>query len=44
VGLLVDFIKDTVTVAEKSTIWATVVDPTTSLDSDTTTADRGPDL
>lgn len=39
-GALVDI----VTVAEKSTIWATAVDPTTALDPHTTPADKGPDL
>lgn len=40
VGALVDI----VTVAEKSTIWSTAVDPTTALDPHTTPADKGPDL
>lgn len=37
-------IRDRVTVNDKSTIWATAVDPTTSLDPNTSPADKGPDL
>ena len=41
---LVAMVEDVITVAQKSTIWATVVDPTTSLDPNTGPGDAGPDL
>jgi phosphatidylserine/phosphatidylglycerophosphate/cardiolipin synthase-like enzyme len=44
VAAFIDLVKNTVTVAQKSTFWATVVDPTTSLDPDTGPSDQGPDL
>jgi phosphatidylserine/phosphatidylglycerophosphate/cardiolipin synthase-like enzyme len=43
-GVLIDTFKNVVTVAERSTIWATLVDPTTSLDPHTGAGDKGPDL
>jgi hypothetical protein len=44
VAAVIDLVKDTVTVAQTSTFWATVVDPTTSLDPNTGPSDQGPDL
>ena len=41
---LLAVVKDVVLTTEKSTIWATAVDPTTATDLHTTPADRGPDL
>jgi hypothetical protein len=41
---LIDVVKGVVTVAQKSDIWATLFDPTTSLDPNTGPGDRGPDL
>lgn len=43
-GLLLAAATDIVGVAQKPTIWATVIDPTTAMDPHTTPADRGPDL
>jgi phosphatidylserine/phosphatidylglycerophosphate/cardiolipin synthase-like enzyme len=43
-ALVFDVIKGVITTAQKSAIWATIVDPTTSLDRDTGPGDRGPDL
>ena len=43
-ALLVAMVEDVITVAQKSTIWATLVDPTTSLDPNTGPGDAGPDL
>lgn len=43
-GLLIGIAKDVITVAGESTIWATLVDPTTSMDPNTGPGDRGPDL
>lgn len=42
IGLLVDMLVDVVTVAQESTIWATVVDPTTSMDPNLGPGDKGP--
>ena len=41
---LIDIVKGVVTVGQESDIWATLVDPTTSLDPNTGPGDKGPDL
>jgi len=43
-ALLLAMAKNIVTTAQESTIWATVVDPTTTLDPNTGPGDKGPDL
>jgi PLD-like domain len=44
IALVAALVEDVVTVAQKSTFWATVVDPTTSMDPNTAPGDEGPDL
>jgi phosphatidylserine/phosphatidylglycerophosphate/cardiolipin synthase-like enzyme len=43
-ALLLAMVKNIVTTAQESTIWATVVDPTTTLDPNIGPGDKGPDL